>query len=301
MIKVGFCVAYDWELLKNSIPRVYAHADIICLALDKDRKSWSGNKFDFDDKAFYDFVQSIDTDKKITIYEDCFSLPELNARQNCNRHRMLIAEKMGKGGWHIQVDSDEYFLDFGAFVDELTRIHKSPTGKEKPINVCPMLIPIFKKIENGFLLVDFKSKLPETAPFATSKPDYQSARQNGHFNILVPVFVLHETWARNEADLWFKLNNWGHAAEELKSDEVKLNYFNTWKNLNLNNYDKVENIHFVNPGAWPALRYEKGNTVEELIKNFQPPKISWLWLRLAIKNSRFMARLNHYILKPLFG
>ena len=51
-IKVGFCVAYDWELLKNSIPRVYNAADTICLSIDKNRTSWSGKKYDFDESAF---------------------------------------------------------------------------------------------------------------------------------------------------------------------------------------------------------------------------------------------------------
>jgi hypothetical protein len=35
--------------------------------------------------------------------------------ENETRERMMIAQRMGEGGWHVQVDSDEYFLDFGTF------------------------------------------------------------------------------------------------------------------------------------------------------------------------------------------
>ena len=144
-IKTGFCVSYDWELLKKSIPPIYEQSDIICLAVDKNRKSWSGNKYTFDEVAFRSFVQQVDKDKKIEIYEDDFSRPDLNARQNCNRQRTMIAEQLKKGGWHIQIDSDEYFTDFSGFVNTLKAINPRPTGDEKPVNVCPYLIPLIKQ------------------------------------------------------------------------------------------------------------------------------------------------------------
>src|SRR5882724_10891186 len=102
LIKVGICVAYDWYLLKTSLPRIYQHADVICLGLDKDRHAWSCVPYEFDNESFFSFVKEIDTQNKILIYEDDFSLENLDKRQNCNRHRTLIAEKLGVGGWHIQ-------------------------------------------------------------------------------------------------------------------------------------------------------------------------------------------------------
>jgi len=42
IIKVGFCVAYDWHLLRNSLPLIYPHADMICLSLDKNSRAWGG-------------------------------------------------------------------------------------------------------------------------------------------------------------------------------------------------------------------------------------------------------------------
>ncbi len=292
IVKVGFCVSYDWELLKISLPRIYARADLICLAVDKDRKSWMGNPYPFNDKDFYDFVLAIDRDKKIIVYEDCFSLPTLNSRQNCNRHRMLIAEKMGKGGWHIQVDSDEYFLNFGSFVDELKKINQCPTGNEKPLNVCACLIPLIKKTNEGYLYVDFKNSLPENIPFATTFPDYQRARQNGHFNKLSPHYVIHETWARSEDELWYKINNWGHAAEELAEKKRKLSYYTLWKSLDENNYQYIGNFHPASSKVWPALGYCKGRSIDEFIAIFKLPGFPLSRLQLYLKNNRNVARVK---------
>lgn len=44
-IKVGFCVAYDWNLLHVSIPKIYDDADVICLSIDKNRRSWAGLRY----------------------------------------------------------------------------------------------------------------------------------------------------------------------------------------------------------------------------------------------------------------
>ena len=292
IIKVGFCVSYDWELLKKSVPRIYKQADMICLALDKDRKSWAGNPYQFDDAAFYLFVRQIDVDKKITIYEDSFSLPDLNSRENCNRHRMLIAEKMGKGGWHIQIDSDEYFLDFQGFIDQLKRINPNPTGSEKPLNVLACWIPLIKKTDDGFLYVDFGSSIPETAPFATTKPEYLRARHNGHFNYLTSFFVLHETWARGDEDLWFKINNWGHSAEELESKNKRLSYYTLWKSLDSRNYQYVSDFHPAAPHVWPKLSFRQANNVEELLLTMGSPQFPLSKIQLWFRNNRNMARLR---------
>ncbi|SKC77224.1 hypothetical protein [Ohtaekwangia koreensis] len=299
IIKVGFCVSYDWELLKKSVPRIYADADIICLAIDKDRKSWTGNPYAFNDQEFYDFISTIDVDKKIIVYEDCFSLPELNARQNCNRHRMLIAEKMGKGGWHIQVDSDEYFLDFNSFVKELKKINPNPTGKEKPLNVCACWVPLIKKTATGYLHVIFHNGIPETVPMATTFPDYQRARHNDHFNVITRHYVIHETWARSENELWFKINNWGHAAEELSEKQRRLSYYNLWKSLDENNYQYISNFHPASPTTWPALNFCIGQSVEEFIRNFVNQKFPLSTFQLLLKNSRNVSRVKFYTGKLL--
>lgn len=57
LIKVGFLVAYDWQLLKNALPAIYTGADIIWLAIDSQRLSWSGNTFAFDTEKFEAFCE----------------------------------------------------------------------------------------------------------------------------------------------------------------------------------------------------------------------------------------------------
>lgn len=292
MIKVGVCVAYDWEFLKTSLPLVYEDADIICLAIDKDRHSWKCNPYAFNNEQFFEFVKSIDTEKKIDVYEDDFSLSELNSRENCNRHRMMIAERLGKGGWHIQLDSDEYFAEFKNFVTELKQINNNPTGNEFAVNVCCPFIPIFKKTNNGYLLIDFMDRLPEIIPMATNKPNYERARQNGYFNIYTKHFVIHDTWARSEEEMRYKINNWGHSSEELSSDNSRESYFNLWKVVDDFNFIYLNNFHPAKSEVWPKLKYVKANSLKELIDSQRDEKFPLSDFQLKLKNSIHYSRLS---------
>ena len=69
-IKVGICIAYDWEMLKISLPIIYNHVDKICLSIDKNRKSWAGNCYDFDNISFLSYIKEIDLNQKIQILEE---------------------------------------------------------------------------------------------------------------------------------------------------------------------------------------------------------------------------------------
>jgi hypothetical protein len=293
MIKVGFCVAYDWELLKTSLPRIYSHADKICLSLDKQRKSWAGIQYNFDDAAFYQFVKSVDKDNKIDIYEADFYQEKLDKRQNCNLHRTMMSERMGEGGWHIQIDADEYYLDFAGFADYLRSMNPNPGPEKKAINVCCPFIPLFKKVSGGYLYVSFPESLPEFIPMATNKPHYQRARQNGHFNHYSPFYVVHETWARSEEELWFKINNWGHASEELQQQNIRTSYFNLWKAIDEHNYTYVHNINPSVGSAWPELRFGMGNSIEDFISNLTETSPPMSRLGFFIKNSRNVSRIKH--------
>jgi len=106
LIKVGFLVSYDYNYLRTSLPLVYAEADSVSLAIDKQRRTWNGGSFTIDD-AFFEWLKSMDTKKKIRIYEDDFFDPNLSAIENDSRERNMLAKFMGEGGWHVQVDADE--------------------------------------------------------------------------------------------------------------------------------------------------------------------------------------------------
>lgn len=299
VIKVGFCVAYDWAYLKTSIPRVYPHADVIYLTLDKNRKTWSGVPFEFDEPSFRAMIAELDYQKKIHLYEDDFSLPNLTAMENDTRQRNLMAKEMGKGGWHIQVDSDEYFLDFEGFVEHLKKIIPNPTGNEKPVNVNVCWISLFKKINSGYLWVDFNTEIPENMSFATNRPEYLRARNSGHFSILSPFYAVHETWARTEKDIWFKINNWGHSSDELIDATFKKSYFNFWKSLDETNYHSARDFHPAVPKTWPSLKYNKARTVDEFIVNFEGSNFPLNPIRLWMHNNRNLARAKALINKIL--
>ena len=137
MIKVGFLVSYDFKYLYQSIPLVYNDADLIVLAVDKERLTWSGNPLVID-PDFFEWVQKFDVLKKIVIYEDSFFVPENSPAQNDTRERNLLAKAMGEGGWHIQIDSDEYFNDFKSFTDflkERNNLLQNPEANPVEIHV----------------------------------------------------------------------------------------------------------------------------------------------------------------------
>ncbi len=298
IIKVGILVAYDWKLLKNSIPRLYESSEIICLALDKNRISWACNKFDFNEDEFYSWVKLIDVNNKIKIYEDEFSISELNARENCNRQRLMLSEFMGEGGWHIQVDADEYFLDFDGFVKYLKNFNSNPKPTDRHVNITVNFIPLFKKLRNGYLYVEFGNKNHERIPLATNYPEFIRARHNGHFNHITNFIIIHETWARGEEELRYKIKNWGHSAEELEKHNVVISYLKLWKSLDEYNYSYISNFHPVKANVWSQLNFGKGKNINEFIDNLKNiNKIKIPPLKLFYLNNRNIARIRFYYKK----
>lgn len=251
MIKVGYCVAYDWELLRYSIPQVYKQADVICLSLDKHRRSWTGQPFSWDEEGFRKLIAGLDADSKIKIYEDDFYDPELLPMQNEVRQRNKIAQFLGAGGWHVQLDADEYFLDFERF----TAFLKQYTSTRKVNINCPML-NLYRQVPEGMLWIRPAAfHQIEYFPIATRHPHYEHGRRNGYFNVLTDFPILHQSWARTEAEIWEKLNNWGHA----KDFDVQ-KYFRLWKDAGAHNYKHYKNFHHLRGDAWPMLDLITGAT-----------------------------------------
>jgi hypothetical protein len=283
-IKLSFCVAYDWDYLQYSLPLVYKEADEICLAVDKDRISWAGNKFQFDEQGFQLLIEKIDLDKKIKLYEDDFHIPNLSPMENEIRQRSLMANFLGsKDGWHVQLDSDEYFINFKGFVHYLQGLNP-----KRPINVCCPWITLYKRIDEGFLMVKPKSfKQIEFIPIATNLPQYEHGRRNGHFNHYTDFAILHQSWARSKEEVWQKLNNWGH-----RYDSDIEAYYKLWVNASSINYKDYINFNQTTPDAWPGLALlpiGKDKPIVELIKNKLelPAKISKI--DLLKKNSILMS------------
>src|SRR5690606_15398646 len=129
-IHVGFLMSYDYPKLKNSLPPVYAASDAIFIALDENLKTWTGQNFQVENE-FFDWIKKFDRDHKITIYRDNFYDPKLSPIENDNRERRMLSEKMGLGNWLIQVDSDEYFLNFENFVKDVRKYDRFLDNPEK--------------------------------------------------------------------------------------------------------------------------------------------------------------------------
>lgn len=283
-IKIGFCIAYDWNLLEYSIPPVYEQADIICLSVDKDRISWSGNPFSWDEQGFRAMVARLDPAGKIKVLEEDYHLPDLAPMENEVRQRNKIADFLGRGGWHIQLDTDEFFLNFPAFVKQLKEYNPG-----RPFNVSCPWITLYKQDQDGFYYVaPERFDQIEFIQIATQYPAYEYGRRNGNFNILSDCALLHLSWARSEAEIWEKLNNWGH-----KNDFDVQAYYRKWKDLNATNYESYRNFHHIRPDIWPALKYLPAASVTELLQVAQAQMhLPISKLKLACANSIWWSRIR---------
>jgi len=250
-IKVGILVSYDYLYLKEALPRIYNEADSITLAIDKDGKTWSGNNIHIPD-SFFVWLKEYDKDNKIKIYQDSFHVPGLSPLDSDTRERNMLGQFMGKGGWHIQLDSDEYFLDFKDFCDFLRKL-----DIDKDTLIYAQWITLFKQNGNDYFLINAE----ETFPLATSNPVYKAIRVSESQNPMYTGFkVIHQSWARGEDEIKLKLNNWGHT-----NDFDVDSYFEFWKMINKQTYRYVRSFHPLDSWLWPSLHYFEAKNIEELI------------------------------------
>ncbi len=261
-INVGFLVAYDYELLKTSIPLVYKYADKIVLAVDKNLQTWSGNYFTIDD-SFFSWIQEFDLDNKITVYKDCFYQPENTAMQNEIRERNMMTKVMGNG-LCLQLDADEFVLNFKELTIYLKNINKK-LNSSKSYQICAYWIDVYKKTKNGYLFVK------DISPFylGSNKPNfYRGRKSKNQKKLYIPFLVIHLTWGRSAEELKFKLNNWGH-----NSDFDTEAFFKFWTSINENNYTNHQYFHPLNKKAWKELIFVEGKTITDIIQQNNFPSL----------------------------
>eukprot|EP01132_Coremiostelium_polycephalum_P015391 gene15391-18594_t len=278
IIKVGYLISYDYEFLKISLPRVYRFVNEIYLAVDADRKTWAGEKVTIADE-FWTWIKEFDVERKITIYEDYFYVPELGPMECETRERNLLVKQMGKADWYVQIDSDEYFVDFESFAHRLEKY--KPTG---PTTISCKVATLFKEIPSGYLLIDESVTILQ---FATNNPFYDMARVNASENKLVQWndLVLHQSWARSAPEILFKLNNWGH-----KNDFNTLSFYKLWDAIDENNYDCLRNFHPLEPKVWPNLILFPGN-ITDVLDSFKMKEIKEPEAEPIKKEKPFLSRL----------
>jgi hypothetical protein len=257
-IHVGFLLSYDYDKLKVSIPPVYKEADRIFIAIDENLTTWSGNKFEIKPQ-FFEWLEKFDIDKKIEIYRDNFYVPNLTGIQMDTRERHLLSLKMGIGNWLVQVDSDEYFLDFAKYVKELRKYDSYLDNPQAhPIQISGYHIDIYKYLEDGLLYVKNTCKVL----LATNYPNYKYARQTRERIVYVDAYTLHESLSRSLDELEYKLKNWSHR------EDVNPTFLEKWKKANKDNYNEIKDVFYLNPKQWKDLGYVPTKDINEMQKYF---------------------------------
>lgn len=267
-IKIGYLVAYDYEMLKRSLPTVYRPADKIVLAIDKDRKTFAGENFTIP-SSFFDWLKDVDKENKVTVIEESFFVPGLGASEADTRARNILAKAMGEGGWHFQTDVDEYFIDFAGLVSELKKTEHLYSNKKVTLEAYWSLI--FKQTDKGFFVVNN----PEKFALITNHPVYLHHRYNAdneHYTL--DHLILHQSWGRGEEGLKKKLNNWAH-----RIDFDTASYFNFWKSVDTDNYKYIHDFHPIKPYLWRGLDYIPAQEIDELLARMpskaQLPEERW--------------------------
>lgn len=284
-IQVGFLMSYDYELLKNSVPLVYKEADSITIALDKNLRTWTGEKFSVEDD-FFQWLEFFDTDKKINLYRADFFDPNLNAMENEVKERKMLASKMGVGNWLIQIDSDEYFVDFKKFTEELKlRNNYLIDPKKNQIQIAGYYVNLYKYTDEGILYVS----QARNQKFATNYPEYVTGRNTRQQVIYIPNIILHECLSRSEEEIRTKFSNWGH------SHQVNIEEFlDKWRQINQSNYKEFEDLFYLEPEKWKKLNHVEGRSIPEIsanlnYKNLMPSKLHILsknfgqWFKFLFK------------------
>lgn len=290
-IKVGILISYDYEKVFTCIKYIYEHVDEIYLALDINRKTWSGNIFNFDE-SFFKKIQLMDLKSKIRIYEDNFYIPQNTSIQNDTNERNLLAKHMGDG-WCLQIDADEYIYDFEKLAFLLKKINIYTKLKENyPIVLYGRFLTLFKKLDNGYLYIENNERFA----FGTNAPNYTYCRnQTAKINYQTEVIAIHESWARTDEEIFQKIKNWGHN-KDFDTDA----FYNFWKNINSENYKNIKDFHPMDGITWNKLQYLEATSVEDFIEKYKkihPQKIS-SYRKILIKgNLKYYKKLMEKLMK----
>ncbi|MBU0941564.1 MAG: hypothetical protein KKD36_09045 [Bacteroidetes bacterium] len=258
-INVSYLVSYDYEYLFTSLKCIYNSVDQIVISIDKERKTWSGNTYSIDE-SFFKNINQFDDRKIIEIYEDNFFVPDLSPMECETRQRNLTLKKL-KRGWKIQLDVDEYMYDFD-YVKQFLKKYWYLTlfPKMTPIGFIGRLVTLFKIENNKYFFIDNN----EYFPFITNQNfNTKTRNNNGVFKYISGIVVIHQSWGREEQEIYTKINNWGH-----RDDFDTLQYFDLWKKLNESNFSSYKNFHPLSPEAWDKLEYMEAKSIDDFIFSY---------------------------------
>ncbi|SIS51219.1 hypothetical protein SAMN05421789_102249 [Kaistella chaponensis] len=281
MIKAGFLIAYDYHFIFNSLPQIYPFVDEIVLAIDVDRKTWMGNDFEVSDD-FFERIEDLDVDHKIKIYEDQFYIKGEKPMDLETRERNMLSDFMGDDCWKMQIDSDEYCLNFQKVISYLKKNQFLLKKSAPEVNFLPVWITLFKQNERGFFII---KPCTENFSMIFNRPKYKYARNSEGLDLKIDYQVIHQSWARTEEEILTKIQNWGHA-----HDFNVESFYGKWEALNENNYKEYFDFHPIYKGFWEKLEFIEAKNITELLEkleqttNLQPIKVSSKLKKLRMKS-----------------
>jgi hypothetical protein len=259
-------ISYDAKFLPNSISRYYPYVDEIVLGLDKDRITWSGNKFSFDEASLWSALKNIDTENKIVIVEEDFHKSSV-AIENDNYERNYLKTQCSHDVI-FSFDADEELLNAKDFFTNFYPIAHSYISTK---DICMNWVTPYKTIDDHTLLIVNDDNSPffgENQGVVTHKNSvYVYARWTnksgaGNNRIMSPLVALHWSLCREVKDLHEKIHNIGH------SDIVEKDPFYTiWNQVTLDNFQELSNFKTSGLGGaqWPKLAAIPTDSLEQYI------------------------------------
>jgi hypothetical protein len=226
-------IAYDYKYSFATILSYYDIADEIFLAIDEDRISWSGNKYEFDE-GFFDKIKELDKDNKIKILQSNFHTLQ-KPLDNDFSERKYIASFCKKDNYVISIDSDEVILNVKEFFDWI--------NSSKPVsNISCVMKSVFKVFGENVLV-----NVPdETCQIGTCDlVNNSTVRFGKRPSLLSPMKILHYTLGRTREEVVQKFENWGHSKDFNTKEYIKI-----WDSVTLENYKEKKELH-------PILRCKK--------------------------------------------
>jgi hypothetical protein len=261
-------ISYDAEYLPTSISKYYDYVDEIILGLDKDRVTWSGNAFSFDESALWTALKAIDTDKKISVIEENFHNSSV-AIENDNYERNFLKEQCSYE-WVFSFDADEYLVNAKDFFYKYCPLVERYKDTH---DICMTWATPYKQIGDTLLVIADTDGTPffgENQGVVTSKNStYTYARwtdksASGTNRLMSPLVAIHWSLCRDKQALHEKIHNIGHS-DIVENDP----FYSIWDQVTLENYHQLSNFKTSGLGGaqWPKLIAVPAKEIDIYIQN----------------------------------
>ena len=259
-------ISYDAAYLPESVSKYYNYVDEIILGLDKNRTTWSGNSFSFDEKQLWADLSAIDGDSKISIIEEDFVKSKV-AIENDNYERNFLKSQC-TNEWIFSIDADEYLVNAKDFFYNYCPLERY----YNKVDICMTWATPYKTIDDTTLVIANEDGTPffgENQGMATSNDStFTYARWTdksaaGVNRIMSPLVAIHWSLCRDRDALHEKINNIGHS-DLVENDP----FYQIWDQVTMDNYHELHNFKSSGLGEaqWPILRAVDNNAVTNYIE-----------------------------------